>query len=116
MKRALLIAVTSLLISSPAFSQNAPGGGEKDQSYSRMDHDMDDMMRAMGESGRGGMRRRGAAFYLRNGDAVVAVRCDPQDSTKECVDATLTLLERAKAAQPSGAAQGGTTGSQPPSR
>lgn len=124
MKRVLLIAAMSLLVSAPAFSQNAPGGDGKDSSSprmdrdpsSRMDRDLDDILRTM--DGHGGMHHGGggAAFFLRSGDAVVAVRCDPQDSTKACVDATLTLLERAKAAQTSGGTQGGTGGAQPPSR
>jgi hypothetical protein len=53
---------------------------------------------------------------LRNGDASVAVRCDPQDSMKSCVDSTLTLLDRARSMQPPGAAPGGTPGGQPPPR
>jgi hypothetical protein len=53
---------------------------------------------------------------LRNGDSVVAVRCDPQDSMKACVDATLTLLDRARSMQSSGTAPGGTPAGPPPSR
>ena len=116
MKRALLIAAISLIISPPAFSQSPHDG---DSSYGRMDHmdhDADDILRAVRESGRGGMRRGGAGFFLRNGDNVVAVRCDPQDSMRACVDATLTLLERAKSVQSSGAASTGAAGGQPPSR
>jgi hypothetical protein len=116
MKRALFVAAIVLLFSPPAFSQHAPGGDGRDPSYSRMDRDLDEILRSVGESGRGGLRRGGAAFFLRNGDAVVAVRCDPQDSMKACVDSTITLLERAKAAQSPGAAQGGTPGGPPPSR
>src|ERR1700742_3285567 len=119
MKRALLIAAMSLMISPPAFSQSAHDG---DSSYGRrdymdhMDRDGDDILRAIRESGRGGMRRGGAGFFMRNGDNVVAVRCDPQDSMRACVDATLTLLERAKSVQSSGAASTGAAGGQPPSR
>ena len=118
MKRVLLIAAMSLFISPPAFSQGAHDG---DSSYGRMDHmdhdhDADDILRAIRESGRGGMRRGGAGFFMRNGDNVVAVRCDPQDSMRACVDATLTLLERAKSVQSSGAASTGAAGGQPPSR
>jgi hypothetical protein len=53
---------------------------------------------------------------LRNGDATVAVRCDPQDSMKSCVDSTLTLLDHARTMQPSGAAPGVAPGGQVPSR
>ena len=76
---------------------------------------MEDILRGIGDHGREG-RRGGASFFLRNGDAIVAVRCDPQDSMKSCVDSTLTLLDRARSMQPSGAAPGGTPGGQPPSR
>jgi hypothetical protein len=106
MNRALLIAPMLLLVSPPAFSQNAPGGDGRDRDSSssrtdrdKMDRDLDEILRGIGDYGRGGLRRGGAAFFLRNGDAVVAVRCDPQDSMRACVDSTLTLLERAKAAQ-----------------
>jgi hypothetical protein len=46
----------------------------------------------------------------------VAVRCDPRDSMRSCVDSTLTLLERARSMQPGpgGTGQGGTSGAQPP--
>ncbi len=64
----------------------------------------------MGDHGREGLRRGGAAFFLRSGDGTVAVRCDPQDSMKSCVDATLTLMDRARSMQPSGAAPGGPPG------
>jgi hypothetical protein len=116
MNRVLLFAPMLLLVSPPAFSQNAPGGDGRDSSYARMDRDLDDIVRSLGEAGRGGLRRGGAAFYMRNGDAVVAVRCDPQDSMRACVDSTLTLLERARSAQPSGAAPSGGAGGQPQSR
>ena len=78
--------------------------------------DLEDILREIGDYGREGLRRGGAAFFLRSGDGTVAVRCDPQDSMKSCVDATLTLLDRARTMQPSGAAPDGTPGGQPPSR
>lgn len=118
MKRAFVITAVLLLSPFPAFSQTAPGGEGHDSSYSRKDRDLEDILRGIGDYGRGGLRRGGGAgFFLRNGDAMVAVRCDPQDSMKACVDATLTLLDRARTMQPSGAAPGGTPpGGQPPSR
>ncbi len=122
MNRAFLIAAMVLLISPPAFGQSAPGGEGRDSSHmdrdsSRMDRDLDDILRALGESGRGGGLRRGGgpAFFLRSGDSMVAVRCDPQDSMKACVDATISLMERAKSAQ-TGAPPSGTTGGQPQSK
>ena len=112
MNRAFVITVVLLLSPVPALSQTASGGEGHDSSYSRKDRDLEDILRGIGDYGREGPRRGGAAFFLRNGDAVVAVRCDPQDSMKSCVDSTLTLLDRARSMQPSG----GTPGGQPPSR
>ena len=116
MNRAFAMTAALLLISPPAFSQNAPGSDQRDSSYSRMDRDLGDVLRAIGEHGRGGARRGGAAFFLRSGDAMVAVRCDPQDSMKACVDTTLTLLERARSMQAGGGAPSGTPGAQPQPR
>lgn len=115
MNRAFVITAALMLSPYPAFSQNAPGGEGHDSSYSRKDRDLEDILRGIGGYGHEGMRG-GAAFFLRNGDAMVAVRCDPQDSMKSCVDSTLTLLDRARSMQPSGAAPGATPGGQPPSR
>ena len=114
MNRAFVITAVLLLSPFPAFGQNDPGGEGHDSSYSRKDRDLEDLLRGIG--GREGLRRGGAAFFLRSGDAMVAVRCDPQDSMKSCVDSTLTLLDHARTMQPSGAAPGGTPGAQPPSR
>ena len=115
MNKAFVIIAVLLLSPFPAFSQDARGGDERDSSYSRKDRDVEDILRGLGDRGREG-RRGGASFLLRNGDAMVAVRCDPQDSMKSCVDSTLTLLDRARSMQPSGAAPGGTPGGQPSSR
>ncbi len=119
MNRAFVITAVLLLSPFPAFSQTAPGGEGHDSSYSRRDRDLEDILRGIGDHGREG-RRGGAAFFLRNGDAMVAVRCDPQDSMRSCVDSTLTLLDRARSMQPPsaapGAAPGGAPGGQPPSR
>ena len=116
MNRALVIAAVLLLSPLPAFSQTAPGGDGRDSSSGRRDRgDLEDILRGIGDHGREG-RRGGASFFLRSGEATVAVRCDPQDSMKSCVDATITLLDRARSMQPSGAAPGGTPGGQPPSR
>jgi hypothetical protein len=116
MNRAFVITAVLLLSPFPAFSQNVPGGDGRDSSYSRRDRDLEDILRGIGDYRHEALRGGGAAFFLRNGDAMVAVRCDPQDSMKSCVDSTLALLDRARTMQPSGAAPGGTPGGQPPSR
>jgi hypothetical protein len=120
MNRAFVITAVLLLSSFPAFGQTAGGGEGRDSSYSRKDRDLEDILRGMGDHGREGRegprRGGGASFFLRSGDGTLAVRCDPQDSMKSCVDATLTLLDRARSMQSSGAAPGGTPGAQPPSR
>jgi hypothetical protein len=48
--------------------------------------------------------RRGFGFLLRSGDATVAVRCDPTDSMKACVDATTTFVEKVRPALQAGGA------------
>jgi hypothetical protein len=116
MNRAFVITAVILLSPFPAFGQEDHGGGGHDSSYSRKDRDLEDILRDIGDRGREGSRRGGASFFLRSGDSMIAVRCDPQDSMKSCVDSTLTLLDRARSMQPSGAAPGGTPGGQPPSR
>ena len=117
MNRAFVVTAVLLLSPLPAFSQTAPDGEGRDFSYSRKDRDLEDILRGIGDHGREGTRRGGgASFFLRSGDATLAVRCDPQDSMKSCVDATLTLLDRARSMLPSGAAPGGAPGGQPSSR
>jgi hypothetical protein len=115
MNKAFVITAVILLSPFPAFGQEDHRGDGHDSSYSRKDRDLEEILRGIGDHGREG-RRGGASFFLRNGDAMVAVRCDPQDSMKSCVDSTLTLLDRARTMQPSGAAPGGTPGGQPPPR
>ena len=115
MNRAFVITIVLLLSPLPAFSQTAGGGEGRDSSYSRKDRDLEDILRGIGDHGREG-RRGGASFFLRSGDGTLAVRCDPQDSMKSCVDATLTLLDRVRSMLPPGAAPGGAPGGQPPSR
>jgi hypothetical protein len=115
MNRAFVITAMLFLGTSPAFSQSASEGDKRDP-VSRRDRDLEDILRGIGEYGHQG-HRGGAGFFLRNGDATVAVHCDPQESMRACVDATLTLLEKARSMQPSGGTPpAGTPGGQPPSR
>lgn len=108
MKKALLLATALAVIPLPAFSQGGARSEDRDHFDHRSDRDLAGLLRELGGP-RGGGFGRGAAFYLRSGDATVAVRCDPGDSMRACVDATLTLLEKARAALP----QPGGTGPAP---
>jgi hypothetical protein len=103
MTKALLLTALLMLAPLPAASQSE----DRDRDSRR--GDVEELLREMGDGVLGG-RRGGASFLLRSGDATVAVRCDPQDSMRTCVDATLTLLERARALAPTG----GTSTPPPP--
>jgi len=117
MNKAIIVAAMLSLSSPPAFSQSASGADGRDSS-TRIDRALEELLRGGGGGDFDRVLRRGggAAFFLRHGDATIAVRCDPQDSMKSCVDNTLTLLDKARSMQPSGATPGGTPGGQPPSR
>jgi len=108
MKKAVLLALALALLPLPALSQGASHSEDRDHSDSRKDRDLEGMLRELGMRGGG----RGAAFFLRSGEATVAVRCDPGDSMRTCVDVTLTLLEKARSALPQ--AGGTTPGAAPP--
>jgi hypothetical protein len=90
MKRIVLFSACLLLTAAPAFAQGAPDRGGRDGG-------VEELLRDLGEMG-GGLRggARGAAFFLRSGDATMAVRCDPQDSMKACVEAATMLMEKAR--------------------
>jgi hypothetical protein len=109
MNKALLVAAGLLLAPVPALSQAPPRSEDRASSYEERDRDgwREDrlwrLMRDMRDDTDGGPRR-GAGFLLRRGDATVAVRCDPRDSMRTCVDATLTLLDRARSLAPEGGA------------
>src|SRR3954452_13540409 len=108
----LLVAVAGCVLlasSSPAWAQPAQygrgpnpyggyarggwRGGDDDgdpddrRSYRRLDHS------------RGG----GAQFWLRSGDTRLGVRCDPNEPMRACLDAAMTLLDKARS-MPSGTA------------
>ena len=103
MKKALLIAAGLTLIALPALGQSSTDTDDRGRSYDRRDRDdLEELLRGIGDDGAGSRLRRGAGFLLRSGDATVAVRCDPQENMRACVDATTTLLERARAALPPG--------------
>ena len=117
MRKAILAAAGLMLIALPALGQSSDDPDDRRSSYSQRDRDLDDLLRGLDG---GGMRRgepsRGAGFLLRAGDATLAVRCDPRDSMRACVEAATTLLERARAGMPSGSGPSGSAPGTPPSR
>lgn len=114
MKKIFLTTVGLMLMSLPAWSQSSADTDDRNPSYSRRDRDLEELLRGVGDEASGGGLRRGAGFLLRMGDATLAVRCDPRDTMRACVEATSTLLERARSAMPPGGSPGGPTGTTPP--
>ena len=113
MKKALVIAAGLMLIALPALSQSSTETEAGDRSYDRRDRDeLEELLRGLDDGPSGRRLSRGAAFLLRSGDATVVVRCDPRETMRACVEATTTLLERARSALP----PAGTPGTPPPSR
>src|SRR4051794_29091417 len=115
MTKTLLLAVGFALLASPALSQSSPRSGDPES-------DSDWRVRERGswrerdgwhDDERGGSGR-GARFMIRNGDAVVAVRCDGSEPMRACVDATLTLLERVRSMPPAPTSGPGPGSPQPP--
>ncbi|MBD9375687.1 hypothetical protein IB238_24085 [Rhizobium sp. ARZ01] len=111
MNKFLLISAGLLLMPLPALGQTA--SGDRGSFQDRQDREIEDLLRSItDEVSGGGGPRRGAAFLRRSGDATVAVRCDPRESMRDCVDLTTTLLEKARSAMPPGGTPPGTA---PPS-
>lgn len=94
MKRILLLSACLMLTAAPAMAQ-----GSSDDRRGR-DDGVEDMLRDLGHGGGGGGASRSAGFFLRSGDATIAVRCDPLDSMRACVEATTTLMEKARSMAP----------------
>ena len=94
MNKALLVACLILTLV-PAFSQSA-----SDSDMNTKGDRLERLLRELGENPSTGSRH-GFGFLLRHGDSTIAVRCDPNDSMKACVEATSTLLERARSSMPS---------------
>jgi hypothetical protein len=95
MKRLVLFSACLVLTAAAALAQGAPDRGDR----RGRDGGVEDLLRDPGEMG-GRLRgaARGAAFFLRSGDASMAVRCDPQDSMKACVEAATMLMDKARGA------------------
>src|SRR6476619_4656812 len=105
MKRLLMTAAGCALLasSSGSWAQSRPDGSGLDprEGYARRDRDRDDRRPYDGRrsyhgwDGSGGSRG-GARFWLRSGDVRLGVRCDPNEPMRACLDAAMTLLDKAR--------------------
>jgi hypothetical protein len=111
MSKTILLAVGLALLASPALSQGSSRPDDRDAYSDRRDRGWARERDGWHDDERGGPGR-GARFMLRNGDAVVAVRCDGSEPMRACVDATLTLLDRVRSLPPPASPSPGST--QPP--
>jgi len=115
MTKTFLLAVGLALLASPALSQSSSRPDDRDSYADRRDRDRGWARERDGwhDDERGGPGR-GARFMLRNGDAVVAVRCDGSEPMRACVDATLTLLDRVRSMPPAPTSGPSSGSTQPP--
>ena len=117
MRKALLMAFALALSASSAQAQGRDRDRDDDDGWKRDhreyghgsdwddDHEWRDEHR--GRFGRGG----GARFFVQSGETRLRIVCDSGESMRNCVDAALTLLDRAK--QAGSAAPSPTGGSSP---
>jgi len=106
--------------------QRDDGGSDDYERIMRMHERMMERMGSMGGGGGmgggmggggrdGGMRggfggpRQNPGFVFRSGDMQIVVRCGAGETMKSCVDATTTLMDRAKAASTPGGAPGSSS-------
>ena len=95
----------------PALSQGYSRDEDRGSSYDR-DHDRKDDMKDRRSGDRDDERDdshhmmggRAAMFHIRVGDATMKVKCDPRETMRSCVDAALTLLDKARSLPQSNAA------------
>ena len=115
MRKTIILAAGLALMATSALAQS-PGRDRDDdrrgwREERRESRDRDDWRgRSMRDDDDEPGRSRAARFFLRSGDTRVAVRCDDRDSTRACVDATLTLFDRIKSQTPSSGPASSATG------
>ncbi len=115
MKKILVVAAGLMLVSLPAWSQSSDETDDRGSSYGRRDRDLEELLRGLGDGTAGGAGlRRGAGFLIRSGDATMAVRCDPRETMRACVEASTMLLDRARSALSPGGSPGAPPGTTPP--
>ena len=91
-----------VLLPLPALSQGYSRDEGRGSSYDRGNDRRDDMKdRRSGErddeqDDSRHMGDRAAAFHIRVGDARMKVKCDPRETMRSCVDAALSLLDKAR--------------------
>ena len=135
MRRTLILAAGFALIAGSAFGQAM---GDRDTDYGRAGHqdwrhgDRDGHGRWDRDRRGGGDRaargrdededddhppmrsREGARFRFQSGNTHFSVRCDGRETMRACVEAALTVLDRARSLPPSPAAPPGESPQAPP--
>lgn len=108
MKRLPLICAAALaglapplIASQPASAQSESAAQAAQSEWDKWDdgdhaREWAERMRRRGDRGRGERDGAGARFMLRSGDLTIRVRCDPKEPMRACVDATLSLMDRAR--------------------
>jgi len=121
MSKAFAAAACLFLLPLPALAQSSYRDDDRDGSYDRSYNRRDDSRYPPNEDRdrddrRGypdGAARRGASFHIKIGDARIHVRCPTRETLKDCVDAAVTLLDKARSLPVTGSANPGS-GSSPP--
>ena len=119
MNRTFIAAICVVLLPLPALSQGYSRDEGRGSSYDRDNDRRDDMKER--RFGDGNDRREisrdmpgGAAMFdVRVGDARMKVKCDPRETMRVCVDAALTLLEKARSIPQTNSAGPNSSGPSP---
>jgi hypothetical protein len=106
MRKALLFVVVLALSGSAAQAQGRDRDDDDDASWGdhreyrdeRGRHREDDENWRGDRAGRFGRRAGGARFFIRSGETRLGVVCSAEESMRNCVDAALNLLSRARQA------------------
>ena len=105
MRKALSLVVALTLLASAAQAQGRDRDRDDEEDWWRGTREnRDERGRGRGRDDHDGWREgryhrgAGARFFVRSGETRVGVVCDSGESMRSCVDAALTLLDRAKQA------------------